>query len=276
MMLVKRTIDMANNFYLFIRDLVNSRSIVFELTKNDFKSRYLGSYLGLVWAFVQPVITVFIFWFVFEIGFKSKPVQSFPFILWIISGMIPWFFFNDSISMATFSIIEKSFLVKKVVFRVSMLPIIKILSALIIHLFFVVFMFIMFIVYGYMPNVYNIQVFYYLFSAIVLILGLSWITSSLVIFLKDIGQIVGIFLQFGFWLTPIFWSAKMLPDKYLILIKLNPVYYITEGYRDSLINKVWAWEHPMMTLYFWIITGTILVFGAILFKRLRPHFADVL
>jgi len=275
-MFVQKTIAIVDHFYLFIRDLVNSRGIILELTKNDFKSRYMGSYLGLIWAFVQPTITILIFWFVFEVGFKAGPIDKFPYILWIISGMIPWFFINDSISTATISIVEKSFLVKKVVFRVSMLPIIKILSALIIHLFFVVFMFIIFMLYGYMPNLYNIQMIYYLFSSIILILGLSWITSSLVIFIKDIGQLVGIFLQFGFWLTPIFWSAKTLPDKYRTLIKLNPVYYITEGYRDSFINKTWFWEHPGTTIYFWTVVAFFFISGALLFRRLRPHFSDVL
>ena len=275
-MLMRKTISMVNHFYLFIRDLVNNREMVYELTKNDFKSRYLGSYLGLIWAFVQPTIAIMIFWFVFEVGFKSKPIENIPFILWIVTGMIPWFFFNDSISAATTSITEKSYLVKKVVFRVSILPIIKILSALLIHLFFVSFIFIMFGLYGFMPSLYNVQVLYYLFAAMVLILGLSWITSSLVIFLKDIGQIVAIFLQFGFWITPIFWSIKTVPARYQIFFELNPVYYLTEGYRDSFIHNVWFWEHPGLTLNFWTMTGMIFVFGALLFRRLRPHFADVL
>lgn len=263
-------------FWFFLRDLVRSRSIIFELTKNDFRARFLGSYLGLVWAFVQPVITIGILWFVFQVGFKAQPVGNFPFILWIMCGMIPWFFFSDSIAAATPSITEKTFLVNKVVFRVSILPIIKILSALVIHLFFVAFMFLMFLLYGHRPGLYLVQTLYYLFSAIVLILGLSWITSSLVVFLKDVGQIVGILLQFLFWMTPIFWSTAILPAKYQLWVRLNPVYYITEGYRDCFMHQVWFWEHGLLTLYFWITTGAIFLLGALLFSRLRPHFADVL
>ena len=274
--MLKKVSQILVKFYYFLRDFVKSRGIVYELTKHDFKSRYLGSYLGLIWAFLQPLITLFIFWFVFALGFKSTPVANFPFILWLVSGMIPWFFLNDSISSATSSITGKSYLVKKVPFRIGILPIIKILSALIIHLFFVVFLFLMFAFYGYMPHLHTIQVLYYLFAAIVLVLGISWITSSLVVFLKDIGPIVSILLQFCFWLTPIFWNAKMLPDRYRTLIKLNPVYYIIDGYRDSLINNVWFWERYALTIYFWSVTGMIFIFGALLFRRLKPHFADVL
>ncbi|MCK5505603.1 MAG: ABC transporter permease [Thermodesulfovibrionia bacterium] len=232
--------------------------------------------MGLLWAFIHPSITILIFWFVFQVGFKSTPVDNFPFILWIMAGMIPWFFFSESLSNATYSIIENSFMVKKVVFRVSILPIIKILSALFIHLFFIGVLFVMFAVYGYVPNIYNLQVLYYLFATIVFLMGLSWITSSLVIFLKDIGQMVNMVLQFGFWLTPIFWSIKILPEKYQFIMKLNPIFYLIEGYRNSFIYKVWFWEHYILTLYFWSVTLVIIILGTVLFRKLRPHFADVL
>lgn len=265
-----------SQFFDFIKDLIRSREIIFELTKQDFKSKYLGSYLGLFWAFVNPTVTIFIFWFVFHFGFKSQPVNKFPFILWLMCGMLPWFFWVDSVSNATNSVIEKSFLVQKVVFRVSILPIIKILAALSIHLFFVALLIIMFLLYGYAPQFYYLQVFYYLFAINVLILGVSWITSSLIIFLRDTGQIVVMALQFGFWLTPVFWSIKSLPEKYQAWMKLNPVYYVIQGYRDSFIDQVWFWEHPVLTVYFWVVTGTVFFSGALLFRRLRPHFSDVL
>jgi lipopolysaccharide transport system permease protein len=266
----------AQHFLRFLTDLVQSRSIIAELSRQDFKSKYLGSYLGLLWAFVNPGVTILIFWFVFQMGFKSTPVNDHPFILWLMTGMVPWFFFTDSVSNATNSIVDKSYLVQKVVFRVSILPIVKILSALVIHLFFLVVLFFMFLGYGFTPVVHNIQVFYYLFAMVVLLLGLSWMTSSIIIFLKDTGQIVSMLLQFGFWLTPIFWSLKLLPEEYQGYIRLNPAYYIVEGYRDSFINKVWFWEHAGLTVYFWSITGVIFVLGSIVFRRLRPHFADVL
>ena len=83
-----------------------------ELTASDFKSRYLGSYLGLLWAFIQPVATILIFWFVFEVGFKAAPIGNFPFILWLIAGIIPWFFISDCLASSTVSVVENSYLVK--------------------------------------------------------------------------------------------------------------------------------------------------------------------
>jgi ABC-type polysaccharide/polyol phosphate export permease len=260
----------------FFKDIFTNYKFIWNLSKKDFQTRYLGSFLGVLWAFIQPAVQILIFWFVFQVGFKSTPIDDFPFILWLISAMIPWFFISDSIQGATNSIIDSSFLVKKVVFRVSFLPIVKIYSALWIHLFFVFVIFVMFGIYGYYPNVYNVQVIYYMMCSIILILGISWITSSLIIFLKDVGQFVAILLQFGFWLTPIFYSIKIIPEKFQFLIKLNPFFYIIEGYRDAFVYKKWFWEYPTLTLYFWIATILILIIGALLFKKLRPHFADVL
>ncbi len=267
---------MVSHFLKFLLDLYRNRVLIIQLTERDFKTRYLGSYLGLLWAFIQPTVTILIFWFVFEVGFKSAPVGDFPFILWLITGIIPWFFVADTLSSATSSIVENSFLVKKVVFRVSMLPIVKLLSALIIHLFFVLVIFAFFISYGIRPTLYSLQVFYYGFAMIVLLLGLSWMTSALIIFFKDVGQIVAMFLQFGFWLTPIFWAIDMVPVKYQFFIKLNPAYYVIQGYRDSFIHKVWFWEHPLYSAYYWGVTALFFVAGAVIFNRLRPHFADVL
>lgn len=267
---------MLRNFFNFLLDLYRNRALILQLTIRDFKSRYLGSYLGLLWAFIQPIVTILIFWFVFEVGFKSAPVGNFPFILWLITGIIPWFFISDCLSSGTGSVVENSYLVKKVVFRVSMLPVVKLLSALFIHAFFILVIFLIFSIYKFYPSIYSLQVFYYGFAATVLLLGLTWLTSALVIFLKDIGQMVAMCLQFGFWLTPIFWSLQMLPNKYHIYLKLNPGYYIIQGYRDSFINNIWFWEHPLYTVYYWLVTGFIFVLGAMVFTRLRPHFADVL
>lgn len=260
----------------FFKAIMQNRRLLFELTKNDFKQKYIGNYLGVFWAFIQPAVTILIFWFIFQVGFKSKPVDNFPFVLWLVAGMFAWFFFAEALTNATNSIIANSFLVKKVVFRVSLLPIVPLLASLVVHIFFIFIIFAMFIAYGYMPNLYWLQIFYYIFSLSVLILGLSWFTSSVVIFFKDMGQIISIIIQFGFWLTPVFWSIHIIPQKYHWLIKLNPMYYIIEGYRNSLIYHKWFWQDMHTTIYYWSVTAVIFAIGVLTFKRLRPHFADVL
>ena len=257
-------------------DILKNRALLWQMTKRDFRQRYVGSYLGILWAFIQPVVTVLVFWFVFQVGFKSQPVDNFPFILWLVCGMIPWFFISDSLQGAANAILESSFLVKKVVFRVELLPMVKLMSAFLVHGFFVIVIFLMFAVYGYPISLYNFQFLYYGAAMFCLCIGISWLTSALTVFLRDVSQLVTMLLQLAFWGTPIFWSLKMIPPQYHTILKLNPAYYIIEGYRQSFIYHEWFWQHLGLTAYFWGVTAIALFLGAFVFKRMRPHFADML
>ena len=262
-------------------ELLQNRQLIWKLAKNDFKTRYAGSYLGIVWAFVQPVITVLLYWFVFTVALPSRAVAvkgdiEIPYILWLIAGIVPWFFFSKALSNGTNALLEYNYLVKKVVFKISILPIIKIISALFVHGFFLLFTVGLFACYGYYPDLYTLQIFYYSACMFVFVLGLCYITCSIIIFFRDLGQIISIALQVGIWATPILWNITTLSPRLRIIFKLNPMNYIVEGYRDSLIDKIWFWENFYSTAYFWILTMCVFAFGAIIFKRLKIHFADVL
>jgi lipopolysaccharide transport system permease protein len=268
-----------SEFGRFLLDAYRSRWLLFELTKNDFRGRYLGSALGIVWAVIQPVVTLLIMWFIFQVVYPSPPKSDKPFVFWLMAGMIPWYFISESIAGGANSIIEKSFLVSKVTFRVSILPMVKIASALIIHLFFFAIMLIILLAYGYTPDRYYLQVPYFLFATIIFLLGISWITSAMTVFFRDVTYMVGVALQFLFWLTPIFWAPKDLALKYPVLtklLKLNPLQYIVEGYRGCVISHRWFWEPTLSMIYFWLFTTVVFIGGAVIFRRLRPHFGDLL
>ncbi|MBP2109889.1 ABC transporter permease [Paenibacillus silagei] len=258
------------------KNLRSTASLLFELSKTDFQKKYLGSYLGVIWAFIQPAITILIFWFVFQVGFKSVPINNVPYILWLTVGLVPWFFFSDSLNATTGAILENDFLVKKVVFKVELLPLVKIISSLYVHLFFIFIVFLLFFLYGYSFSFYNLQFLYYLFSMTVLVTGAGWLFSALSVFLKDTGPLISMVVQFGFWLTPIFWDMKQIPDNFKSILMLNPMYYIVQGYRDTFINHVWFWEKPFLSSWFWFVTLLFLFLGKKIFKKLKPHFADVL
>lgn len=263
--------------FAFINDIITSRHVLSQLVKRDFKSRYLGSAFGLLWAFVHPAVTIGVLWFVFEMGFRARPIEGkFPFVLWLATGIIPWFFISEVLGSATNSIIEHSYLVKKVAFRVGLLPIVKIASAAIVHLFFIFILFSLVALYGYTPSFYHLQSLYYFACSVILLLGITWLTSSVVIFFKDVSQVIQVMIQFGFWGTPIFWSINNLSPKWQFFLKLNPVYYITEGFRFSFLYQVPFWEHWKWGLYFWTVTGIMFVVGGAVFMKLKRHFADVI
>lgn len=258
-------------------ELRNNKALIWNLSKNDFKTKYAGSYLGITWAFVQPIVTILVYWFVFEFGLKAgSPIAHVPFVVWFVSGMIPWFFFQEGLLNATNCMLEYSYLVKKVVFKISILPVVKIISALFVHLVFIGFLFVVAAIYGFYPTQYSIQLVYYSFCTFCLTLAISYATSAMVIFFKDLGQIINILLQIGMWMTPIMWSYTIVPQSLQWIVKLNPLYYIVEGYRDTFINHVWFFERYFQTVYFWVMTLGLFIIGTVIFKKLKPHFADVL
>ena len=259
-------------------ELYQNRKLVLSLAKNDFKTKYAGSYLGIVWAFIHPIVTILVYWFVFSVGLKAGTVSDYPFVLYLVSGIVPWFFFQDALNGGTNALIEYNYLVKKVVFKISILPIVKIISALFVHVFFVAFALILCACYGYTPSLYTLQIIYYSVCTFLFVLGLVYATSAIVIFFRDLTQIISIFLQVGVWLTPIMWDINMLSSHpWLIkLFKLNPMYYVVTGYRDSMLGHIGIWNHVSWTIYFWVVTILLFGLGSVIFKRLKPHFADVL
>ena len=264
-------------------ELWNSRRLIWSLSKNDFKTRYAGSYLGIVWAFVQPVITILVYWLVFEKGFSAKPEMfkagvEVPFVVYLTSGLVPWFFFSEAVASSTNALLEYNYLVKKVVFKISILPMIKIIAASFIHVFFVGVLLVIAFIYGYGLSLYTLQLVYYSLCLFILVLALSYTLCSVVVFFRDLSQIVSIGLQLGMWATPIMWSFSRTQGHEVLafVFKLNPVFYVVNGYRESLFEGVGFWMHPGLTAYFWIFTVVLFIFGTIVFKRLKPHFADVL
>lgn len=260
-----------------LRQIIKNKKLIGKLAKNDFKTKYSGSYFGIFWAFVQPVVTVLIYVCVFGLGFKTEPMNAeIPYVIYLISGIIPWFFFSEALMNGTNCLVEYSYLVKKVVFQISVLPVVKVLAALFVHLFFIVFALIISSVFGVYPSIYLVQLPYYTFCCICLVTAVAYFTSAIVPFFRDFYQLVNIFVQIGMWLLPIMWTENFVPAGLRWILKLNPMYYVVEGYRNCFANKIWFFQNPKLTLYFWISVIILFIIGTKMFKRMRVHFADVL
>ena len=260
-------------------ELFQNRHLIWKLAKNDFKKRYAGSYMGAVWAMAQPVVTVAMYYIVFDkiMGNQiNRGTGEIPFVLFLTAGLVPWFYFSEALNNGTNAMLEYNYLVKKVVFKISILPIIKIIAATFIHAFFVVVLLIVAAVYGYYPTVYTLQIFYYSACLFVFVLALCYTTCSIVVFFKDLAQIINIALQIGMWATPILWNIDSLSGNWVIVLKLNPLVYIVNGYRSAIYEREWFFQDFFSTMYFWIVTVALFGIGAAVFKRQKVHFADVL
>ncbi len=267
-----------------MREIFANRRLIWKLAKNDFKKRYAGSSLGAVWALIQPVVTVLMYWIVFQGIFQNKAQMiaggiEVPYVLFLTSGLVPWFFFSEGINNGTTALLEYQYLVKKVVFNINILPVVRVTAALFIHVFFAGVLLVISMLYGYFPGLATIQIVYYSFGLYLFTLALSYFTSAIVVFFRDLTQIIGIALQLGMWATPILWDISMAdswPPVIGFVLRLNPICYVVSGYRSAVYGRTWFWEEPVYTIYFWAVTIVLLVLGKKLFVKLKYHFADVL
>lgn len=262
-----------------ILELIKNWRMILSLAKSDFKKRFVGSYFGILWMFIQPLATVMVYTLIFQVGFKSvPPVPGVPYVLWLIPGIIPWFYFQDSLLQGTGVLYEYNFLVKKVVFNVAMLPAVKLVSVLLSHICFIVIMFVVFIVARVPINIKCLMIIYFSFALSILSLGIIYFTSAINVFFKDMAQIVGILMQFGIWMAPIMYDESLFLNRAPIvckLIKLNPIYYVVKGYRFAMINDTFP-DIKFLTIYFWIVTIIIFALGSKVFNKFKIHFSDVL
>ena len=252
----------------FVANVASMRGVILRLAANDFRRRYLGSAFGAAWSVVPTLVTIAIFWFVFEVGVRYQMYHAL--------ALVPWNFFAEAVSRGSSAVMENAYMVRKVKFRAGILPITAILPAAAVHVAFVLALLAFVWAYGYGPSVYWLQIPYYMLATLALALGIAWACSAIVVFFQDLQQIIGLALQVAFWVTPIVWPRELMPASYTWLFKLNPVYYLVEGYRDALLNQRWFWDRHAESAVFWIVTLAVGVAGAAIFRRLRPQFADML
>ncbi len=261
---------------VFITDLYKNRRIIIDLTRRDFSVKYIKNFFGLLWAIIDPLAFIVVLYFVFGMRFGEKETQGIPFIIYLIIGYTAYDFFSSTMTQTSNSIKSFAYMVTKINFRLSILPIVKLLSGLMMHVIIITIVLVILMFNSFYPSIYWIQLVYYIFSMLLLLLGLAYITSSISLFFPDIINIVAIVVRLLFFLSPIFYTVDGFSQKALFILKLNPLYYILMGYRESLVYKVAFWEHPILTIYFWSLTIILFVVGIIIFKKLRPHFADVI
>ncbi len=251
--------------------------LVLSLAKNDFKSRYASSQLGVFWAFLRPIVMAGVYIFIFSVVARATPVSGiYPYAFWLLPGLIAWFVFSEGVSSGAVTLTEYSYLVKNVRFDITILPAVKVVSAFIVHTFFIGLIFVLYIIWGLPLKWQMLQLPYYYLAMFCLTLALARIMSALQPFFKDLSPALEILLLVLMWACPVMWDLSMLPEKYQIFFRLNPLYHVVTGYRGSMMGLAWFWENPAQLVYFWAVTLGLDVLGRYEFKKLSVHFADLL
>ncbi|MGL5548816.1 MAG: ABC transporter permease, partial [Culicoidibacterales bacterium] len=193
------------------------------------------------------------------------------------AGNIPWFYLGDVYVDGAMSIRGQQHLVKKIVFPTELLPTIKVFKGLYTHLFLIGIMCIFFVLYGYQPTIYWLQIIYYVFASIMFMIALSKVTSVLVVVSADIGQLIMSLSQFLFWLTPIIWNIQIVSNSTLqFILGLNPFAYIVQGFRNSLIYQTSIFADMGHFFAFWAICAALWLLGNRLMKKFQADFSDMI
>ncbi len=266
---------------LILRPWLVKLDLLRTLVQRDLDARYKGSVLGNAWALLNQLAQLLVYTYLFSVVLKLKltlkglPANDFTFGLWLFAGLIPWVAFTMGLSQAANSVVAQPSLVKKVVFPLSLLPLVPILSAF-IESSMGLMLLITFVAFS-MQTIHSTLWLFPLvwIPQLLLTAGLSYLVAGLTVFLRDIPQTVGVILNLWFYVTPIVYPATMIPEQWRFWVFwLNPMTAIVELYRDLvLVGKIQHWQE------LGVATGVsicMFAIGVTVYRRLRPAFADVL
>ena len=267
-----------STFIEILKDHWQYRQQIFKLSISDLKKTYRGAALGWAWAIIKPAVTIFVYWFAFEIGLRAgKDVNGFPFFLWLIAGLIPWFYMNNMITSGTDSIRKYSYLVTKMKFPISTIPTFVSISKFIVHILLITITIGIFVLMGRMPTIYMLQLPFYMLLNLIFFTVFSLLSGLLASMSKDFANLVKSFVTAIFWLSGIVWNINTISIPWLkSFLMINPVTFLVEGYRNCFIHQTWFWEQPKRLMYFVIITLVMLILAVWTYKRLRKEIPDVL
>ena len=243
------------------------------MIERDFKSRYVGSFAGILWSIIHPLMLVFVYTLIFSLIFGRRIGET-PFALWLFCALLPWIMFTEIVKGSAGVIEKNKNLITKTPFHSEILPLVVIGAAVTGHLIGFGVLITLLLLCKQSIGLYALTIPFYLLCLILFSLGLSWIVAALNVFIKDIGQAINVILQLWFYLCPIIYPARIIPEQYHFFLRLNPMYFITEGYRRALLNNQGI---PVVDfLYFLAITLLLLFIGGWTFRRLKGQFAEVL
>lgn len=259
-----------------MRVLHERRSLIYEMVRRDFETRFVGSAAGWLWTMIHPLVLLLSWVFVFQYCLKVPPPPGAgdSYTLYLFCGYLPWLLFQDTVQRSSVSLLEQSNLITKTVFPSEILPVTIFLSSLASHAIAVgLTVVVIFLLKGYFSVMIALLPLYALLLGVFAV-GIAWIFSSLQVYLRDTAQFVVVILTGWFWLTPIFIDESYFPEGARFLVHWNPVAYAVKGYRQRLL----MYEMPNWSELAVLATAAVAAFflGGLVFRHLKRGFADVL
>lgn len=268
-----------NDVKTVITEQFKNFGIIRRISKYEEKATYQSHYLGLLWQVLNPAIQIGIYYLVFGLGMRRGDVRGIPYIIWMLVGIIAWFFINSSILGESNSIYRQIGMVSKMKFPVSILPTVNMASNFKSYRWMMLLLFISMFSVGIYPNVYWIQYFYYLFCMFAFLFAFGILNSTISVLVRDYHIMLQSILRLLFYLSGPIWEFNRIFNGtrhawMTRLLELNPIFYIIDGFRDSLLYGKWFWEKGVQTMFFWLVVGVLLIIGSHIHMKFRARFMD--
>ena len=266
-----------NPFVNFLRKLIRHHGLIRNMVVRDLKGRYVGSAMGFFWSVIHPLVLLVSYTFVFSVVLHQQlgpeaGISSFA--IYLFCGILPWLIFQETLTRSSNILVENANLITKTLFPAEILPLSVLLANLVNHLIGVGILLVIVLV-GFQK--FSLWVFLaplYLLALLLFALGLSWIISSIQVFLRDTAQVLTVALTFWFWFTPIFFDERRIPASLVFLMRINPLAEIVNGYRHCFLSgEPPSWQR-LGILY--AVALTAFIAGGGFFRYTKKSFADVL
>lgn len=260
-----------------VKEIITNWSMMMRVALFDYRLRNKDSYLGKVWEILTPLIQIGTYWFVFGIGLRQgRDIDGYPYLLWMLSGIIPWFCISGAITKGGNSIFAKSATITKLRYPIATVPIGTILTEMIGFMYTLIILEVVFLFFGYFPNWGYLNLIYYIIYMFAFLASLALVTSVFTMVARDFQKLLSNLIRLLFYLTPILWDMSKMPVVYQKIVSVSPIYYVVKGFRDSMLYNIPFYAHRRDVVVSWSIVIVLFLFGCYLQEKFRNKFRDLI
>ena len=269
--------EIFNSVGTVISEIWTNKVRLFRLAKYELKSQHGGTVLGFLWNFLSPALQVFVYWFVFAIGLRrGNDIHGVPYIVWLVIGIICWYYMNQAMLGADMSIIGFADVLKRMKFPIAIVPTKTVASNFITHLCSMIIVFAVVLISGVKINAHIWLLPYFIIASTLFIIGYSLFASTINILFRDFHNFSNTIFRFLFFVSPVMWEPAEDSAVLNVIMKINPFAYILNGYRDAILFGRDFSANIDACIIFWVITVLMFVVGCVLHMRMRHKFIDLL
>lgn len=259
-----------------LQECWTGRKRMFAISAYNLSFQNNQTKLKLLWTVLNPTLQAATYWLAYNVGLRvTSPIEGIPYLAWMLTGLVPWFFISTVMSTGAMCMVSNRIIFKNMNYPLGTIPVSSVCTDFLSHLCYMVVLVIIQLFSGVRYTSGVLGTFYYMAAAFFLMLGYTFLFSTLTVFVRDIAKVIQSVVRLLFFITPICWSLT--PNNPLAgIMKWNPTVYIINGYRDCMLYQGVISASPEQHLSFWVVTVLLLLLGIWLHWKLRDSFVDYL